>query len=75
MSASQLVFVRQRASVAGGPAGERHFVTCEYPPRVGGVADYTAALARELARRGERVHVWTAAAGSRTTPAGWRQAG
>jgi glycosyltransferase involved in cell wall biosynthesis len=71
VSAPQLVFVRSRASVAGRAAAERHIVTCEYPPQVGGVADYTAALARELARRGERVHVWTAAAaGSRPADAG-----
>ena len=60
-----------RASSAERARGERHIVTCEYPPQVGGVADYTAALARELARRGEHVHVWTASAeGSRPADAG-----
>lgn len=35
-----------------------HFVTPEYPPRHGGVADYTHQIATELSRRGETVHVW-----------------
>ena len=35
-----------------------HFVTPEYPPRHGGVADYTHQIATELSRRGEAVHVW-----------------
>jgi glycosyltransferase involved in cell wall biosynthesis len=35
-----------------------HFLTPEYPPRHGGVADYTHQIATELSRRGERVHVW-----------------
>ena len=35
-----------------------HFVTPEYPPRRGGVADYTHQIATEFARRGEDVHVW-----------------
>src|SRR5262249_4136625 len=37
-----------------------HIVTGEYPPLPGGVADYTCLLARELARAGDDVHVWTA---------------
>ena len=35
-----------------------HFVTPEYPPRHGGVADYTHQIATELSRHGEAVHVW-----------------
>ncbi len=35
-----------------------HIVTCEYPPQPGGVADYTRQVARGLAARGDRVHVW-----------------
>lgn len=35
-----------------------HFITCEYPPGVGGVADHTRRLARALAERQQRVHVW-----------------
>ena len=35
-----------------------HFLTPEYPPRHGGVADYTHQIATELSRRGELVHVW-----------------
>ncbi len=38
-----------------------HLITGEYPPDAGGVADYTALLAGELARNGEEVHVWTSA--------------
>lgn len=33
-------------------------ITCEYPPRIGGVSDYTFLIARELARTGDEVHVW-----------------
>jgi glycosyltransferase involved in cell wall biosynthesis len=35
-----------------------HFLTPEYHPRHGGVADHTHQIATELARAGERVHVW-----------------
>jgi glycosyltransferase involved in cell wall biosynthesis len=35
-----------------------HFLTPEYPPRHGGVGDYTHQIATELARAGETVHVW-----------------
>ena len=35
-----------------------HFLTPEYPPRHGGVADYTHQIATELSRGGETVHVW-----------------
>src|SRR5262245_49578595 len=34
-------------------------LTGEYPPRLGGVGDYTRQLARELAGAGDEVHVWT----------------
>lgn len=37
---------------------ERHLITCEYPPRVGGVADHTRLVAEGLAAEGDRVHVW-----------------
>jgi glycosyltransferase involved in cell wall biosynthesis len=37
---------------------ERHVITGEYPPQVGGVGDHTAALAAALVGCGERVHVW-----------------
>jgi glycosyltransferase involved in cell wall biosynthesis len=33
-------------------------LTPEYPPRHGGVADYTQQIATELLRAGETVHVW-----------------
>jgi glycosyltransferase involved in cell wall biosynthesis len=42
-----------------------HFVTCEYPPQIGGVAAFTATLARHLALLGRDVHVW--APGNRGT--------
>jgi glycosyltransferase involved in cell wall biosynthesis len=35
-----------------------HFLTAEYPPARGGVADYTRLVARELAAREGTVHVW-----------------
>jgi len=38
-----------------------HIITCEYPPQVGGVSDYTRLLARELRMAGDEVHVWTPA--------------
>lgn len=40
------------------PVIERHIITGEYPPQIGGVADYTALVATSLAATGERVHVW-----------------
>ena len=36
----------------------RHIITGEYPPDVGGVADYTRVVAAALATSGEDVHVW-----------------
>jgi glycosyltransferase involved in cell wall biosynthesis len=36
-----------------------HIITGEYPPEIGGVADYTAAVAAALAGSGDAVHVWT----------------
>jgi len=38
-------------------------LTGEYPPRPGGVADYTRQVARGLAQAGDEVHVWAPAAG------------
>jgi glycosyltransferase involved in cell wall biosynthesis len=35
-----------------------HFLTPEYPPAKGGVADYTRLLARAVAKRQGTVHVW-----------------
>ena len=37
-----------------------HIVSPEYPPQIGGVADYTRLIAAELACAGDEVHVWTA---------------
>jgi glycosyltransferase involved in cell wall biosynthesis len=38
-----------------------HLVTGEYPPHCGGVGDYTACVARALARAGDTVHIWVPA--------------
>jgi glycosyltransferase involved in cell wall biosynthesis len=35
-----------------------HILTGEYPPRLGGVADYSRSVARGLAAAGDEVHVW-----------------
>jgi glycosyltransferase involved in cell wall biosynthesis len=45
-----------------------HLVTCEYPPQVGGVSDYSFAVARALAAAGHDVHVWCPTA-DRAAPA------
>jgi glycosyltransferase involved in cell wall biosynthesis len=50
-------------SQAGNPARvERattwHIVTCEYPPRPGGVSGYTHQMAQGLGMAGHQVHVW-----------------
>jgi glycosyltransferase involved in cell wall biosynthesis len=36
-----------------------HIVTGEYPPQLGGVSDYTYQLSKELAKQGDRVHIWS----------------
>jgi glycosyltransferase involved in cell wall biosynthesis len=41
---------------------EWHVVTGEYPPQMGGVSDYTHQISGELAKGGDRVHVWAPAA-------------
>jgi len=33
-------------------------MTCEYPPQIGGVSDYTKLVALGLAEAGDEVHVW-----------------
>lgn len=38
-----------------------HILTGEYPPRLGGVSDYTRLVACGLANAGDEVHVWTPA--------------
>jgi glycosyltransferase involved in cell wall biosynthesis len=43
---------------------EWHIVTGEYPPQLGGVSDYTYQVSQELAKGGDRVHVWSPAAHS-----------
>lgn len=36
-----------------------HFITPEYPPDLGGVADYTRQVAHRLHEAGETIHVWS----------------
>jgi len=38
-----------------------HIITGEYPPRSGGIGEYTELLAHALAAEGPRVHVWAPA--------------
>ena len=45
-----------------------HIITCEYPPQVGGVSDYTKLLAREMRRAGDEVQVWAPAFASAEEP-------
>src|SRR6266851_6265447 len=35
-----------------------HLITSEYPPKLGGVSDYSRLLGEALALSGEEVHVW-----------------
>jgi glycosyltransferase involved in cell wall biosynthesis len=47
-----------------------HLVTCEYPPAVGGVADYSREVAEGLAAAGDEVHVWCPAVALGSVPPG-----
>ncbi|RPI57169.1 MAG: glycosyltransferase [Acidobacteria bacterium] len=47
-----------------------HIVTPEYPPTLGGVADYARHIAEALAAAGEDVHIWCPAGGQRPTGGG-----
>jgi glycosyltransferase involved in cell wall biosynthesis len=38
--------------------GAWHLIASEYPPRTGGVSDYTSLVAEGLAAEGDEVHVW-----------------
>ncbi|HET9360669.1 MAG TPA: glycosyltransferase family 4 protein [Vicinamibacterales bacterium] len=49
-----------------------HILSSEYPPDVGGVADYTRQVAEALARAGEEIHVWTSAARETSEASGVR---
>lgn len=44
--------------MGGAVTGSWHLITGEYPPQGGGVADYTALVARALVAAGADVHVW-----------------
>lgn len=48
----------KRLKLAGQDLADWHVITCEYPPEIGGVSDYTFLMARELAKTGDAVHVW-----------------
>ncbi len=37
---------------------EWHVISCEYPPQIGGVGNYVAAVVEGLSAAGHRVHVW-----------------
>jgi hypothetical protein len=43
-----------------------HIITPEYPPRIGGVADYTRQVVEGLRAAGDRVHVWCSGTGPAT---------
>ncbi len=45
--------------MSGANSAVFHLLSGEYPPRLGGVGDYTALLAAGLAAAGAEVHVWT----------------
>lgn len=47
-----------------------HIVTGEYPPAIGGVGDYTHAVASGLANAGDDVHVWCPSTGMSTAAPG-----
>lgn len=47
---------------------EWHLIACEYPPQIGGVANYVESVAGALASAGQSVHVWCPPA-SRPRPA------
>jgi glycosyltransferase involved in cell wall biosynthesis len=49
------------AANRGGHSVTLHVVTPEYPPMLGGVADYTHQIATELSLTREKVHVWAPA--------------
>lgn len=47
-----------RRQVSETTRADWHLVTCEFPPVMGGVADFTGAVAAALSAAGESVHVW-----------------
>jgi glycosyltransferase involved in cell wall biosynthesis len=47
-----------RANAGEAKNQEWHIITCEYPPDIGGVADYTFQVAKSLYERGVRPVVW-----------------
>lgn len=45
-----------------------HLVTCEFPPQVGGVSDYSLALASALMDTGDPIHVWSSSTAAAAPP-------
>ncbi len=60
----------ETAPSESGRALRWHLITCEYPPQVGGVSDYTWLVAQGLAGAGDEVHVWCPRAGGGADSAG-----
>jgi glycosyltransferase involved in cell wall biosynthesis len=58
----------QIARSLGRPRARWDFITCEFPPKVGGVSDYSRQLAEALAQRGAEVEVWAPGVSSPETP-------
>jgi len=52
-----------------------HIITCEYPPQVGGVSDYTRLLANQLRKAGDEVHIWAPACVTPEEPTVHRELG
>src|SRR3954465_10302345 len=60
------VHLAARRRTPGGDLRRRmktwHIITCEYPPQIGGVSDYTHLLSQQLKLAGDDVHIWAPAA-------------
>lgn len=65
MSLSAKIAAPEQPTPSAGRRIPWHIITCEYPPQLGGVSDYTCQLAHGLASSGDEVHIWCpGAAGS-----------
>lgn len=61
---NQLAKQEARTRADEAPAQCWHVITCEYPPQLGGVSDYTRLVAEMLAQAGDEVHVWCPLSGA-----------
>jgi len=52
------------------PGSRWDFITCEFPPEVGGLADYTRLIAEALARYGAQVEIWAPGVAAPENPSG-----